>query len=263
MTRRTITAARARRVPPREPSRPLPRATRRPPPPRPKRRRPAGAPRRPRRPAHVRGDRARADRRRAVADQRDLPAVPRGRRGQRRRHDPENSDAGRSAKMLAGQGVVDSARFFELNATIDGSRGKLRPGELHAAEGHEQRRRDRRADRGAEGARRRSRRSTLTLVEGPSRKENAPVVDKSEKVEGELREGERLRGHAQARSASSAPRRARRPPRASCSRPRTSCRWARPRSDLVKQQLDAFERELQRGRHEATRSARTSRATTC
>ncbi len=41
---------------------------------------------------------------------------------------PEGSDAGEIGKILAAAGVVDSARFFELNATISGDRGKLRPG---------------------------------------------------------------------------------------------------------------------------------------
>ena len=41
---------------------------------------------------------------------------------------PQNTDAAEIAKLLAAKGVVDSARFFELKATISGERGKLRPG---------------------------------------------------------------------------------------------------------------------------------------
>ena len=103
----------------------------------------------------------------------------------------------------------------------------------------------------------------MTLVEGPSRKENAPVVDKSKKVEGELREGERR-------------------PRRRCARIRelgapkgtkTAEGFLFPATyeltegstanELVKQQLDAFEQNFKRHRHEATPRARISRATTC
>jgi UPF0755 protein len=42
---------------------------------------------------------------------------------------PENSDAGAIGDLLAEQGVVASGSFFELNATLTGRRGKLRPGE--------------------------------------------------------------------------------------------------------------------------------------
>ena len=42
---------------------------------------------------------------------------------------PENTDAGTIGDLLAAKGVVASSRFFELNATLTGRRGKLRPGE--------------------------------------------------------------------------------------------------------------------------------------
>ena len=41
---------------------------------------------------------------------------------------PENSDAAAVGELLEQQGVVDSARFFELSATLSGDRGDLRPG---------------------------------------------------------------------------------------------------------------------------------------
>jgi UPF0755 protein len=42
---------------------------------------------------------------------------------------PENTDAGTIGDLLAEKGVVASGGFFELNATLTGRRGKLRPGE--------------------------------------------------------------------------------------------------------------------------------------
>src|SRR4029078_13104468 len=42
---------------------------------------------------------------------------------------PENSDVSEVAKLLAAKGVIDSGRFFELNATISGERSKFRPGD--------------------------------------------------------------------------------------------------------------------------------------
>jgi uncharacterized YceG family protein len=42
---------------------------------------------------------------------------------------PENTDAGTIGDLLASKGVVASGGFFELNATLTGRRGGLRPGE--------------------------------------------------------------------------------------------------------------------------------------
>jgi UPF0755 protein len=42
---------------------------------------------------------------------------------------PENTDAGTIGDLLASKGVVSSGGFFELNATLTGRRGGLRPGE--------------------------------------------------------------------------------------------------------------------------------------
>jgi UPF0755 protein len=42
---------------------------------------------------------------------------------------PEDSDAGTIGDLLAAQGVVASGTFFELNATLTGRRGGLRPGD--------------------------------------------------------------------------------------------------------------------------------------
>ena len=79
--------------------------------------------------------------------------------------------------------MIDSARFFELKATIGGDRDDLRPGEYTLKKGM------------TNGAAitalttvpetpQAAETVSVTLVEGPSRKENAPVVDDSGKVEG-------------------------------------------------------------------------------
>jgi UPF0755 protein len=96
---------------------------------------------------------------------------------------PENSDAADVAKVLAAKGVVDSARYFELNATISGERGKLRPGRYTLKKG---------MTNGAaiDALTTPPAEATpvptvdVTLVEGPSIKENDPVVKKSKKVDG-------------------------------------------------------------------------------
>jgi uncharacterized YceG family protein len=96
---------------------------------------------------------------------------------------PENSDAGEVGKLLAAKGVVDSARYFELNATISGERGNLRPGKYTLQKGMKN------GDVIAALTKPPATPTAaptvkLTIVEGPSRKENAKVVDDSKKVEG-------------------------------------------------------------------------------
>jgi uncharacterized YceG family protein len=48
---------------------------------------------------------------------------------------PEGANAGRIGDILAERGVVDSAQFFEVNATVTGRRGRLRPGEYTLRQG--------------------------------------------------------------------------------------------------------------------------------
>src|SRR4029078_12511383 len=48
---------------------------------------------------------------------------------------PEGADAGAIGTLLASKGVVDSARFFEVNATVTNRRGKLRPGDYTLLQG--------------------------------------------------------------------------------------------------------------------------------
>jgi uncharacterized YceG family protein len=97
---------------------------------------------------------------------------------------PENSDAGQVGDILAEAGVVDSARFFVYNATVNGDRGSLRPGDYTLKKGMSN-------EEAIAALTKVPEKPTavptvdLTLVEGPSRRENAPVVDKSKKVSGE------------------------------------------------------------------------------
>jgi uncharacterized YceG family protein len=48
---------------------------------------------------------------------------------------PEGADAGAIGTLLEDNGVVDSARFFEVNATVTNRRGKLRPGDYTLLQG--------------------------------------------------------------------------------------------------------------------------------
>ena len=96
---------------------------------------------------------------------------------------PEGADAGEIGKILAAAGVVDSARFFEINATINGDRGKLRPGkytlqrDMKNADAIAALQVVPKGPKPIETV-------DVRLLEGPSRKENAPVVDDSNKVKG-------------------------------------------------------------------------------
>jgi UPF0755 protein len=97
---------------------------------------------------------------------------------------PEGSNAGEIGQILADAGVVDSARFFELNATVNGERGKLRPGKYTLKRGMKNGDAIAALQVVPEGPKA-VETVDVRLLEGPSRKENAPVVDKSKKVEGD------------------------------------------------------------------------------
>jgi len=96
---------------------------------------------------------------------------------------PAGADSGQIADMLASKGVIDSATFFQAKATLGGERGNLRPGRYTLKKD---------MGNGAVIAALTAppKAATpvptvnLTLLEGPSRRENAPVVDKSKKVKG-------------------------------------------------------------------------------
>ena len=177
LPRRTITATRARPLPPRDPNRPQPRGVRRPPPPRSKPHRPAGAPR-------GRGGR------RVLAvlalaliagalwlinatfqPFHDDPS------GAVRVTVPSGSDAGRIGEILESAGVIDSARLFEANATVTMRRGKLRPGKYLLPLG---------MSNGAaiealmQGPQAKVVKTfSFTIPEGRSRRENIPLVNKA------------------------------------------------------------------------------------
>jgi len=97
---------------------------------------------------------------------------------------PANSDAGQVAEILHDAGVIGSARFFVLNATVNGSRSDLRPGDYTL-------KKDMSNEEAIAALTKEPAKATavptvdLTLIEGPSRLENAPVVKKSKKVTGD------------------------------------------------------------------------------
>jgi UPF0755 protein len=89
---------------------------------------------------------------------------------------PENSDAGAIGDLLAEQGVVASGTFFELNATLTGRRGGLRPGTYTL-------RRDMSYGDAISALTQGPKVKVVptvdvTVPEGPSIRETAPVVDR-------------------------------------------------------------------------------------
>ena len=134
---------------------------------------------------------------------------------------PENTDAGTIGDLLAAKGVVANGGFFELNATLTGRRGSLRPGEYTLT-----------GDMSYGDA-------IAALEKGPKVKV-VPTVNvtraggpldprggaggRQAAAEGQLPARRRTSRASCAGSAGSAPRAARARPRASCSRPPT--RWS-------------------------------------
>jgi uncharacterized YceG family protein len=97
---------------------------------------------------------------------------------------PAGADSGQIADLLQRKGVVKSATFFEVNATVTGKRGKLRPG-------HYVFRRDAKYSAVLSQlttppkARKAPPTVDVRFTEGPSLKEMAPLVDHSHKVTGD------------------------------------------------------------------------------
>jgi peptidoglycan lytic transglycosylase G len=90
---------------------------------------------------------------------------------------PDGADAGQIGDLLAAKGVVDSGRFFNLNATVTGRRGSLRPGsytlQLGMSNGEA-------IDALTKGPKVKVVKTTdITIPEGPSIKEEAPKIDKT------------------------------------------------------------------------------------
>lgn len=95
---------------------------------------------------------------------------------------PAGADAARIGRLLADKGVVSSATFFQVNATVTGRRGSLRPGDYTLA-------RDMSYGDAIAALQKGPKVKVVptvdvTLPEGPSLREEAPVVDRSGKVTG-------------------------------------------------------------------------------
>ena len=91
---------------------------------------------------------------------------------------PGGADAGDIGKLLEAKGVIDSARFFQLNATVTGRRGKLHAGHFTLEKGMANGDAIDALTRGPKGPKEAAT-FKLTLPEGPSRRELAPKVAKS------------------------------------------------------------------------------------
>jgi UPF0755 protein len=91
---------------------------------------------------------------------------------------PAGADAGRIGDLLAARGVIDSATFFQINATVTGRRGGLHPGRYTLAKGMSNGDAIDALSRGPRTASA-SQPFKVTIPEGPSRKEMAAQVDKS------------------------------------------------------------------------------------
>ena len=90
---------------------------------------------------------------------------------------PEGADAGEIGDILEEKGVVDSGRFFVLNATVTGQRGGLRPGKYTLRKGMTN---GAAIDALSKGPKVKVVKTTdITIPEGPSIKEEAPKIDKT------------------------------------------------------------------------------------
>jgi UPF0755 protein len=90
---------------------------------------------------------------------------------------PEGADAGAIGDLLAAKGVVTSGTFFELNATLTGRRGGLRPGDYTLRQDMSY---GDAIDALTKGPKVRVVPTVnVTVPEGPSIRETAPIVDKA------------------------------------------------------------------------------------
>jgi peptidoglycan lytic transglycosylase G len=90
---------------------------------------------------------------------------------------PQNIDAGEIGDILEAKGVVDSSRFFVLNATVTGRRGGLRPGNYTLRQGMSN---GQAIDALTKGPKVKVVPTTnVTIPEGPSIREEAPKIDKA------------------------------------------------------------------------------------
>jgi UPF0755 protein len=91
---------------------------------------------------------------------------------------PEGADAGEIGKLLEAKGVIGSATFFQLNATLTGRRGGLHPGRYTLAKDMSNGDAIDALSKGPKGAKAVAT-FKVTIPEGPSRKEMAAQIDKS------------------------------------------------------------------------------------
>jgi UPF0755 protein len=90
---------------------------------------------------------------------------------------PAGANAAKIGDLLAARGVVDSGRFFALNAMLTGRRGKLHPGQYTLARGMTNSAAISALTKGP--AVKPIASFKLTIPEGPSRREMAPKIEKS------------------------------------------------------------------------------------
>jgi uncharacterized YceG family protein len=90
---------------------------------------------------------------------------------------PSGADAGQIGDILEAKGVVDSSRFFVLNATVTGRRGGMRPGNYTLQKGMSN---GAAIDALTKGPKVKVVPTTnVTIPEGPSIREEAPKIDKA------------------------------------------------------------------------------------
>jgi peptidoglycan lytic transglycosylase G len=96
---------------------------------------------------------------------------------------PAGADVGEIGKLLQQRGVIADATFFEVNATVTGRRGGLHPGNYTLAHDMSYGDAIKALTKGPK-AKPPLKTVPVTLPEGPSIRERAPVVDHSGKVKG-------------------------------------------------------------------------------
>jgi peptidoglycan lytic transglycosylase G len=90
---------------------------------------------------------------------------------------PEGVDAGRIGDILADRGVVDSGFFFQLNATATFRRGELKPGDYQLRRGMSYSAAIEALEQGPKAKVVKT--FDVTIPEGPSRREVAPLIRRS------------------------------------------------------------------------------------
>ena len=157
----------------------------------------------------------------AVRAQRDLPAASTATgRAPSRSRCPRAPTPARSARCSRSAAWSTPSTFFQVNATVTGRRGKLRPGDYTLLKGMTN---GAALDALVTGPKAKVVKTVnVTVPEGLSIREAAPIVDKGP-LQRLLPQGRPQRPHAAQDPRRSARRAARAPPRASCSRPPTRC----------------------------------------